>query len=94
MKRLLALALILALLLSLGACAAKEEKVELTVFAAASLQETLTEIGNNYMAEHENVTLTFNFDSSGTLKTQIESDRKSTRLNSSHGEQSRMPSSA
>ena len=43
MKRLLALALILALLLSLGACAAKEEKVELTVFAAASLQETLTE---------------------------------------------------
>ena len=73
MKRLLALALILALLLSLGACAAKEEKVELTVFAAASLQETLTEIGNNYMAEHENVTLTFNFDSSGTLKTQIES---------------------
>ena len=53
--------------------AAKEEKVELTVFAAASLQETLTEIGNNYMAEHENVTLTFNFDSSGTLKTQIES---------------------
>ena len=73
MKRLLALALILALLLSLGACAAKEEKVELTVFAAASLQETLTEIGNNYMAEHENVTLTFNFDSSGTLKTQIAS---------------------
>ena len=73
MKRLLALALILALALSLGACAAKEEKVELTVFAAASLQETLTEIGNNYMAEHENVTLTFNFDSSGTLKTQIAS---------------------
>lgn len=74
MKRLMALALLLALLLSLGACAAKEtEKVELTVFAAASLQETLTEIGNNYMAEHENVTLTFNFDSSGTLKTQIES---------------------
>ena len=72
MKRLLALALILALLLSLGACAAKEEKVELTVFVAASLQETLTEIGNNYMAEHENVTLTFNFDSSGTLKTQIQ----------------------
>ena len=60
-------------MLSLGACAAKEtEKVELTVFAAASLQETLTEIGNNYMAEHENVTLTFNFDSSGTLKTQIQ----------------------
>ena len=70
----MALALLLALALSLGACAAKEtEKVELTVFAAASLQETLTEIGNNYMAEHENVTLTFNFDSSGTLKTQIES---------------------
>ena len=50
-----------------------EEPVELIVFAAASMTETLTEIGEKYMAEHENVTITFNFDSSGTLKTQIES---------------------
>lgn len=47
------------------------EPVELTVFAAASLTETLTEIGETYMAEHEGVTLRFNFDSSGKLLTQI-----------------------
>ena len=48
------------------------EPVELIVFAAASMTETLTELGNRYMAENENVTLVFNFDSSGTLKTQIQ----------------------
>ena len=48
------------------------EKVELVVFAAASMTETLTELGDRYMATHENVTIVFNFDSSGTLKTQIE----------------------
>lgn len=48
------------------------EPIELIVFAAASMTETLTELGNAYMAEHENVTIVFNFDSSGTLKTQIQ----------------------
>ena len=48
------------------------EEVELIIFAAASMQETLTELGDIYMAENPNVTLTFNFDSSGTLKTQIQ----------------------
>lgn len=48
------------------------EDVELIVFAAASMQETLTEIGDLYMVEHKNVTVVFNFDSSGTLKTQIQ----------------------
>ena len=48
------------------------EKVELVVFAAASMTETLTELGSRYMATHENVIIVFNFDSSGTLKTQIE----------------------
>ena len=48
------------------------EKIELVVFAAASMTETLTELGDRYMATHENVTIVFNFDSSGTLKTQIE----------------------
>ena len=51
---------------------APEEEVELIIFAAASMQETLTELGNIYMEEHPNVTLTFTFDSSGTLKTQIQ----------------------
>lgn len=49
-----------------------EEPVELIVFAAASMTETLTELGNQYMAEHKNVNIVFNFDSSGTLKTQIQ----------------------
>lgn len=48
------------------------EAVELTVFAAASMTETLTEIAQQYETVAPNVTLTFNFDSSGTLQTQIE----------------------
>ncbi|MDO4623159.1 MAG: molybdate ABC transporter substrate-binding protein [Eubacteriales bacterium] len=42
------------------------------VFAAASMTETLTEIGDLYMAEHPEVSIVYNFDSSGTLKTQIQ----------------------
>lgn len=73
MKRMCTLMLALALALSLAACGGSKNKdVELTVFAAASMQETLTEIGENYQAEHPGVTLVFNFDSSGTLKTQIQ----------------------
>mgnify|MGYP003375741441 CR=1 FL=1 len=49
-----------------------QEEVELTVFAAASLTETLNEIGEIYMEENPHIRLQFNFDSSGTLKTQIQ----------------------
>lgn len=49
-----------------------QEPVELIVFAAASMQETLTELGTRYMETHDNITIIFNFDSSGTLKTQIQ----------------------
>lgn len=49
-----------------------EEETELTVFAAASLTETLTQISELYKEERPNVSLVFNFDSSGTLKTQIQ----------------------
>lgn len=49
-----------------------EENVELIVFAAASMTETLTELGDAYMKEHQEVSVIFNFDSSGTLKTQIQ----------------------
>ncbi len=49
-----------------------QEEVELTVFAAASLTETLSEIGELYMEENPRIRLQFNFDSSGTLKTQIQ----------------------
>ena len=75
MKKLCALLLALAMVLTLTACGettAPAESVELIVFAAASMTETLTELGNQYMAEHEDVTIVFNFDSSGTLKTQIQ----------------------
>lgn len=71
--------------LSLSACTAKitselplpvqadsEAPVELIVFAAASMTETLTEIEALYREEAPDVKLTFNFDSSGTLKTQIQ----------------------
>ena len=74
MKKLLALVMALAMVLALCACGGDSaaEDVELTVFAAASMEETLTEIGDMYMAENEGVTVVFNFDSSGTLKTQIQ----------------------
>ena len=51
---------------------AAAEPVELIVFAAASLTETLTAIGETYPAENPGVTFRFNFDSSGTLKTQLQ----------------------
>lgn len=47
-------------------------QIELVVFAAASMTETLTAISDLYSNAAPNVTLVFNFDSSGTLKTQIE----------------------
>ena len=36
------------------------------------MTETLTTLGNQYIAEHPEVSIVFNFDSSGTLKTQIQ----------------------
>ena len=67
------IAMVLCLLWGLVGCGeTPADRVELTVFAAASLQETLTELGEKYMASHVNVDIIFNFDSSGTLKTQIQ----------------------
>ena len=54
-----------------AASSAAGESVELIVFAAASLTETLNALAETYTAEHPAVTFRFNFDSSGTLKTQI-----------------------
>ncbi len=48
------------------------EPVELIVFAAASMTETMNQIAELYKTKAPNVTLTYNFDSSGTLKTQIQ----------------------
>jgi molybdate transport system substrate-binding protein len=74
MKRFLSLMLALLMLVSLTACGGQggEKKTEVVVFAAASMTETLTEIGKAYEAAHGDVELVFTFDSSGTLKTQIE----------------------
>lgn len=74
MKKIIKCAAILgmAVVLLSGCDTKKEEKTEITVFAAASLTETLTELGDLYMADHSDVNVVFTFDSSGTLKTQIE----------------------
>ena len=75
MKKILALLLALMMLVALAvpsAFAAGAEKTELIVFAAASMTETLNQIKELYEAENPNVTLVYNFDSSGTLKTQIQ----------------------
>lgn len=45
---------------------------EIIVFAAASLTETFEEIGAEFEKQGFGISVTFNFDSSGTLKTQIE----------------------
>lgn len=76
MKKTLTLLLTLALLFTLAACGSsaapsKGEKEEIIVFAAASMTETLNQVKDVYEKEN-NVTITYNFDSSGTLKTQIQ----------------------
>ena len=48
------------------------EPVELIVFAAASMTETMNQLKEMYEQNNPNVTLSFNFDSSGKLLTQIE----------------------
>jgi molybdate transport system substrate-binding protein len=67
-------AVVLAGAMAAGMCmsASAEENVEIVVFAAASMTETLTEIAEMYKEVNPNVTITYNFDSSGTLKTQIQ----------------------
>ena len=69
---LLAMILVLALAASPAALAAASGKTELIVFAAASMTETLTALKAKYEEANPGVTITCNFDSSGTLKTQIQ----------------------
>lgn len=83
MKKLLAGLLAACMAVSLTACSSGGdtdasanadggEPTELVIFAAASLTETLEQIAEDYKKVAPDVTLTFNFDSSGTLKTQIQ----------------------
>ena len=80
MKKALSLFLVFVLSLSLMSCGnnigktevqADGKKVELIVFAAASMTETLNQLKPMYEAKNQNVTITYNFDSSGTLLKQI-----------------------
>ena len=48
------------------------DAVTVTVFAAASMTESLTKAGDQFKAVNPSYDLSFNFDSSGTLKTQIQ----------------------
>lgn len=66
------LACLLLSMLTLGVGAAVAETTEVVVFAAASMTETLGQIKALYEAAHPDVSITYNFDSSGTLKTQIQ----------------------
>ncbi|MBG9446129.1 molybdate ABC transporter substrate-binding protein [Cytobacillus firmus] len=69
------------LFLSLAGCQSKNtgeeqrdaagESVELTISAAASLQDALTEIEARFVKEHPNVLINFNFGASGSLQQQI-----------------------
>lgn len=50
----------------------KNQSVELTVSAAASLKDALTEIQSNYQAQQPNVKISYNLGGSGSLQKQIE----------------------
>lgn len=84
LKKFLVLALAVGML---GACSPKQaepkkdtkvekkegtEKKKITVFAAASMTETMEQIKKVYEEKHKNIELVYTFDSSGTLKKQIE----------------------
>ena len=74
--RVTALLLTLAMSFTLAACGSsaapsKGEKKEIIVFAAASMTETLNLVKDVY-EKGNNVTITYNFASSGTLKPQIQ----------------------
>lgn len=75
MKKLFPLLLVLSLVLSVTSCGKRKapaQSAELVVFAAASMTETMEQIAELYKKTAPGVKLTYNFDSSGTLKTQIQ----------------------
>ncbi|THV30265.1 molybdate ABC transporter substrate-binding protein [Glycomyces paridis] len=60
------------MLTGLTACGGTDDAdATLTVFAAASLTEAVTEIGEQFEAEHDGVTVEFNFAASSDLAAQI-----------------------
>lgn len=72
MRRIVSLFLALTLGLFLVGQAHADPAADVIVFAAASLTETLNELKPLYEQAHPGINLVYNFDSSGTLKTQIQ----------------------
>lgn len=72
MKKLVAIALALVSISSLNACDSQAKEVELHIFAAASMTETMNQIIEAYKAVAPSVTVVPTYDSSGTLLTQIQ----------------------
>ena len=69
------LTLLTALFLALTAIAAPavaEDRTEIIVFAAASMTETLTQLKTVYETANPGIEIVLSFESSGTLKTQIQ----------------------
>jgi len=76
-KRVIGPAAAALLLMGAAACGAEDDpgtstETTLTVFAAASLTDTFTEIGQHFEASHEGVTVTLNFAGSSDLVAQIQ----------------------
>lgn len=72
-KRLFSFAVVLSLIL--GSCSgshASSESRTLTIYAAASLTDAFTEIGQSFEASHSGARVVFNFGGSQNLRTQIE----------------------
>jgi len=57
---------------SIAVDSATPAPVELTVFAAASLNAAFTRLGSAFEAAHPGVTVVFSFDASSVLRTQVE----------------------
>lgn len=72
MKKPICIFLMAALLAGLLLGCGGQKKTEVTVFAAASMTETLESLKSRYELPHPEVQIVYNFDSSGTLKTQIQ----------------------
>ncbi len=80
MKKTVSLLLLLFLFTTITACTGQSDKdqdskekqtIDLTISAAASLKDALTDLQHTYEKKHPDVNLHFNFGASGTLQQQI-----------------------
>lgn len=74
LKKVAAITAAAAIAASLAGCSGDKTgtTAEINVFIAASLANAMNEIAEDYKAEHPDVSIVYNVDSSGTLQTQIE----------------------